>query len=127
MPFSVTYTKEISSNDDPVYQPAPVELVLTVTAVTGFTDFGVFVWIQDTATQVLRFSNVATPVDLDRYNFQVIGDLDFVRLGVMRQRYNRADQAEAAANAIEACIQKLCTDMQLLSEFNPPVTITVSA
>jgi lipopolysaccharide export LptBFGC system permease protein LptF len=127
MAFSVTYTKEITTTDDPVLQVAPVSLVLTVTAVSGFTDFGVFVWIQDTATQVLRFSNVATPLNLEEYNFQVIGDKDFVRLGYVNLTFNRADQAEEAADAIEATLQQLCIDMQLLQDFESPVTITVSS
>ena len=127
MPYSVTYTKLISSNDTPVVQPAPVELRLAVTAVTQFLDDGVFVWMKDMATGNLTYSHVASPVDLERYNYVVVGDKDFVRLKTMERRYNRADQAEAASLDIEAGIQRLCTDMQLLSDFNPAVTITVTA
>lgn len=133
MAYSVTYTKSISEISDPVYQPAPTALLLTATSVVSFLDLGVFVWIRDTVTGIYRFSNVATPKNLDDLDYfpdtpeTADSEADFIRLRYMYKVYNVAQQADEAADEIEAILQRLCIDMDVLQVYASPVSITVSS
>ncbi len=126
MTYSVTLTKQLSLTEDPALQPGSVRCIITVTGVVGFIDFGVFVDFRDTASGVYRYSFVANPQSLQDYNYQDF-TAQWTRVGLIDKVFLRADIAEEFIVDIEAGIQLLCSDMQLLQDLATPVVETISS
>jgi hypothetical protein len=127
MTYSVTLEKQISLTDDEALQPTYVDAILTVTAVVGFNDKGIFTYLIDTVTSEQEYSNVATPYDIAEYNFEVVGGAQFVRNASVQKTFPTATQAEEFITEVEGLIQILCTDMDALDQFHPPVTVVISS
>jgi len=125
--YSVTIERSISSNTDPAVQPESVSLKMTVTGVAGFADFGIFVYAQDPVTRVERYSHVAGPADLQDYNYEVIGEQDYVRKAALEKAYETADLASAAILEIQSAIEDLCLNMQAMSVYGPTTIVTITS
>jgi hypothetical protein len=126
MAFSVTLTKQLSLTTDPAYQPGSVRCIITVTSVVGFVDLGIFVDVRDTASGVYRYSFVANPKSLEDYNYNDF-TAQWTRVGLIDKVFLRADLADEFIISIEAAIQRLCSDMQILQDLAAPVTETISS
>jgi hypothetical protein len=127
MTYTVTLTKQISDNVGDEYQPEAVRVIYTVTAFTGFVDAGVFVYRRNAAVPTeTDYSHVASPSDLQDYNYAVIGTKDFVRLNTLDAVYTTYTIAQAAVVTVEAKISDLCKLMGILTVFNTTITTTIS-
>lgn len=127
MTFSVTLDKQLSTTDDPDLVNTPVRLLVAVTSVTDFDDFGIFTFAINQVTGDPEYSHVATPDDLRDYNFDVAGGKDFVRKAAIDLVFERAVIAETAIEEIEGRIQQLVDDQQALGDFGTVTTVTISA
>ena len=98
-----------------------------MTGVVGFSDLGVFTFMINQVTNTPEYNHVATPQDLQDYNFQVPGDDTFVRESAIDLYYETASAAEDGLEDIEARILLLCNDMDTLDDFGTPVSVTISS
>ena len=125
--YSAVYTKQLSANVDPVYQPEQIRVSVEVLSVQGFSDLGLFVYRKDPITLALDYSHVASPYDISEYNYQNIGTKDYVRLATISIVLGNADVANEALSGIETQIQALCIDMKTLSDLLPVTTVTATS
>lgn len=126
MAYSVTLTKQLSLTTDPAYQPGSVRCIITVISVVGFLDLGIFVDVRDTASGVYRYSFVANPQSLEDYNYNDFA-APWTRVSLIDKVFLRADLADEFIVSIEAGVQLLCSDMQILQDLAAPVTETISS
>jgi len=119
--YSVTLTKQLNPPDEYGF----VKLVMVVTDVVGFADFGVFTYDVNATTGKQVYNHVATPTDLQDYGYNV-GEY-FVRKSTLVSTYELATLADAALTEIEDRIQQLCSDMVLLDTAGVAQTVTISA
>jgi len=127
MTFSVTLDKQLSTTNDPNFVTTPVRLTMTVTAVTDFTDFGIFTFEINQVTGVAEYSHVSTPNDLRDFNFDVAGDEQFVRKSSLDLAFETAELADEAVTDIEARIKQLADDEQALQDLGSVTTVTITA
>lgn len=125
--YSATVSREITTNNEDVNQPAPVKLRLVITSVAGFSDKGLFVFMIDPNTSNEEWSNVATPTDLENYNLDVPGSGEFVRKDTLELTYENASIAEEKQGEIEARINLLVQDMAALDTYGTASTVTYSS
>lgn len=123
----MTYSVTLSVQLTPDYQAcpqAPVRLTMTVTAVTGFVDQGIFVFLKDTVTNVPYFSRVATTCDINTLSTNP-GNATF-RANAIDLVYLSATAADAGIVTIEADIQELCNQMNRLQTLATPTTVVIT-
>ncbi len=127
MTYSVTFDKQISLTEDESVQPSPVRVSIQITAVTDFTDKGLFAYMLNPVTKVYEYNHVATPNDLQDYNYQQAGGEDFVRQDSIDIVKETAELGEEFVADVEARLQLLCNDMQALQNLGTAVTVTITA
>jgi hypothetical protein len=73
------------------------------------------------------YDHIATPSDLNDYNFEVVGDNEYVRRSDFERVYDVAELADEAITSIESSILDLCNDMTVLDELGEVTTVTITA
>jgi len=124
----MTYSVTLSVQLTPDYRAcpqAPVRLTMTVTAVTGFTDQGIFVFLRDTVTNFPYFSRVATTCDINTLSTNP-GNNTF-RANAIDLVYLSAIAADAGVATIEADILDLCNQMNRLQTLAAPTTVVITS
>lgn len=127
MAYSVTLSKQVSANSTDSSIQNAVKVVMEVTSVTDFIDAGIFVYSIDPVTLAEVYSHVALPSDLGDFNFDVVGDNDFVRKSDFERIYESAELAHTAIDTIESSILDLCNNMAVLDTLGDATTVTISA
>lgn len=127
MTFSVTIEKQITETSAADQAPAPVRFTVVATIVIGFGDLGVFVYELDQVTGEEVYSHVAVPTDLQDYNYNIIGDKNYVRKASIDLYRDTASEAEVDISEIEDRLQLLCNDMQALTDFGSVQTTVITS
>ncbi len=98
---------------------------MTVTAVVGFLDQGIFVFLRDTVTHFPYYSRVSTPCDINTLPYN--GGAETYRGNAIDLVFLSAAAADAAIATIEAAIQDLCDQMNRLQTLAAPTTVVITS
>lgn len=126
MAFSVTLEKQLTATD-PATQPEPIKVILKVTSFDGIPDAGVFLFHVDTVTGVPAFETVSSVVDYNEFFLNVISDNTHVRKNEVEKVFETSETAEEFITSVEGGIQTLVDDFKRIDDFDPPVTVVISA
>lgn len=126
MAYTVVLEQQFSDNfdTDQACDSQTVRLTLTVTSFTDLEDGGIFVYVVDPVTGVERYDHVAVPCDLQRYNLDVTGGLEFVRKDELELYYPSSTEAEEGRDSIFSSVQDLLNELQAASTLSTAVTTT---
>lgn len=127
----MAYVLNITQQQTANYVPGRTQgfrLLLTATVVSGFTDAGVFLFLQNGTSQY--FQSVCSVADLTDYRTDTPSEEGFIRLSAIDLLFACESLSNDALQGILADIQVLCTQMQKVTssgDLSVPVSLTISS
>lgn len=119
MPYTMTVSKTVTPIVDGSNSPG-VQITFTVTAVTGFSDMGLFLKQNGVSKAVCR------PAELAAYNMATpTPPTNFVRAVNFSYFQANTQAALATAELIQADLAQLISDMTLLDQVGTSTTINL--
>jgi hypothetical protein len=121
--FTATISKQISTSAE-VIPTSAARITVSVTAVTGFSDKGLFLAQEIAGTTT--FVTVCSAYALSAYKLdKADATTGYKRVSSMEAVSPNATDAQTSLTAIEDAITRLCHEKELLSTMTAPVTVTL--